>query len=168
MDCAQENRVSARNSFHHLQPHTGDIGHSGIWPRRSRTGPRSNQRRGRGTCSLGNLSTVALAVVVLEIDAAAKNRQTGTDRSQPGPLVTGLKGALKSPLLWGPVLGMAVLLAKVHLPSVVTKSLDLIGSATSGVAIFSVGLVLAAYPVCLSPGVFAGSLARVSRCNPRR
>lgn len=57
---------------------------------------------------------------------------------------------------------MAVVLAKVHLPSLVTNSLDLIGSATSGVALFSAGLVLAAYPVRLAPGVFAGSLARVA------
>jgi len=114
-----------------------------------------------GLVALAIFLTVALAVVFLEVDAAAKN-QTGTDRSQPGPVVTGLKGALKTPLLWGPVLGMAVVLAQVPLPSVVVNSLELIGSATSGVAIFSVGLVLAAYPVRLSPGVFAGSLARVA------
>ena len=76
--------------------------------------------------------------------------------------MTGLKGGLESPLLWGPVLGIAVVLARVHLPSVVAMSLELIGSATSGVAVFSVGLVLAAYPVRLSAGVFAGSLARVT------
>lgn len=115
-----------------------------------------------GLVALAIYLTVALAVVFLEIDAATKNRETRTDRSKPSPVITGLQGALKSPLLWGPVLGIAVVLAKVHLPTIVTNSLDLIGSATSGVAVFSVGLVLAAYPVCLSPGVFAGSLARVA------
>lgn len=77
-------------------------------------------------------------------------------------MITGLQGALKSPPLWGPVLGIAVVLAKIHLPPVVGRSLDLIGSATSGVALYNAGLVLVAYPVRFSPGVFAGSLARVS------
>ena len=114
-----------------------------------------------GLVALAIFLTIPVAVVFLEIDAAANHRQTGTDRLQPSPVVTGLKGGLKSPLLWGPVLGIAVVLTQVHLPSVVVSSLELIGSATSGVAVFSVGLVLAAYPVRLSPGVFAGSLARV-------
>lgn len=86
----------------------------------------------------------------------------GTDRLKRSPTITGLKGGLKSPLLWGPLLGIAVVLARVHLPAVVVSSLELIGSATSGVAVFSVGLVLAAYPVSFSPGVLAGSLARVA------
>ena len=115
-----------------------------------------------GLVALAIYLTVALAVVFLEIDAAAKNRGTGTDRSKSRLVMTGLKGGLESPLLWGPILGIAVVLARVHLPSVVASSLELIGSATSGVAIFSVGLVLAAYPVRLSAGVFAGSLARVT------
>jgi predicted permease len=67
-----------------------------------------------GLVALAIYLTVALAVVFLEIDAAAKNRGTRTDRSKPRLVMTGLKGGLKSPLLWGPVLGIAVVLAKVH------------------------------------------------------
>src|SRR4029077_6605579 len=95
-------------------------------------------------------------------DVCSSDLGTGTDRSKSRLVMTGLKGGLESPLLWGPVLGIAVVLARVHLPAVVAMSLELIGSATSGVAVFSVGLVLAAYPVRLSAGVFAGSLARVT------
>jgi|ERR1051325_1916236 predicted permease len=114
-----------------------------------------------GLVALAIYLTVALAVVFLEIDAAERNRETRIDGPESSPIVTGLKGGLKSPLLWGPVLGVIVVLARVHLPSVVANSLGLVGSATSGVAVFSVGLLLAAYPVRLSLGVFAGSLARV-------
>jgi len=106
--------------------------------------------------------TVPLAIVLLEMDAAAKNRAAGTTTSTANPVTTGLKAGLKSPLLWGPLLGIAVVVAKIHVSSVVTSSLELIGSATSGVAVFSVGLVLAAHPVRFSAGVFAGSLARVA------
>jgi malonate transporter and related proteins len=115
-----------------------------------------------GLVALAIFLTIPVAIVFLEIDAAAKNRQTRTDRSKPSPVVIGLKGGLKSPLLWGPVFGIAVVLARVHLPPVIVSCLKLIGSATSGVAVFTVGLVLAAYPVRFSLGVFAGSLARVT------
>jgi predicted permease len=81
-------------------------------------------------------------------------------------VVIGLKGGLKSPLLWGPVLGIAVVLARVHLPPVVVSSFELIGSATSGVAAFTVGLVLAAYPVRFALGVLLVP-SRVSWCNRR-
>jgi predicted permease len=40
--------------------------------------------------------------------------------------------------------------------------LELIGSATSGVAVFAVGLILAANPVHLSRDVWFGSLARIT------
>jgi len=115
-----------------------------------------------GLVALAINLTVPLAVVLLEMDAAARNRAAGTTTSTANPVMTGLKAGLKSPLLWGPLLGIAVVVAKIHVSSVVTSSLELIGAATSGVAVFSVGLVLAAHPVQLSAGVLAGSLARVA------
>jgi len=115
-----------------------------------------------GLVALAINLTVPLAVVLLEMDAAARNRAAGTTTSTANPVMTGLKAGLKSPLLWGPLLGIAVVVAKIHVSSVLSSSLELIGSATSGVAVFSVGLVLAAHPVRLSPGVLAGSVARVA------
>jgi predicted permease len=106
--------------------------------------------------------TVPLAVVLLEMDAAAKQEQVATDPAKPSAVLTGISAGLKSPLLWAPILGIAVVLASIHLPTVVASCFELIGSATSGVAVFAVGLVLASHPVRLSPGVFAGSLARVT------
>jgi len=123
-----------------------------------------------GPTSAGAVGLVALAinlvvppaVVLLEMDAAAKNQQAAMAASKPSAIVTGLNAGLKSPLLWAPIAGVAVVLAGIHLPAVIGGSFELIGSATSGVAVFAVGLVLAAHPVRLSPGVFLGSLARVT------
>jgi malonate transporter and related proteins len=123
-----------------------------------------------GTTSAGAVGLVALAinlvvppaVVLLEMDAAAKNQQAARDPSKPSAVLTGLSAGLKSPLLWGPILGITVVLASIHLPSVVTACLDLIGSATSGVAVFAVGLVLAAHPVRFSLEVLVGSLGRIT------
>ena len=106
--------------------------------------------------------TVPPAVVLLEMDAAAKHQQVATDPSKPSAALAGLSAGLKSPLLWAAILGIAVVLASIHLPAVVASCFELIGSATSGVAVFAVGLILAAHPVRLSPGVFAGTLARIA------
>ncbi len=115
-----------------------------------------------GLVALAINLTVPPAVVLLEMDAAAKNQPGATDHSKPNPILTGINAGLKSPLLWGPILGIAFVLAKIHLPAMITGCFELIGSATSGVAVFAVGLVLAAQPVRLSPLVFAGSFARVT------
>ena len=88
----------------------------------------------------------------------SKDLRVATDPSKPSAIITGLK----SPLLWAPILGIAVVLLSIHLPPVVASCFELIGSATSGVAVFAVGLVLAAHPVRFSPTVLIGSLARVT------
>lgn len=77
-------------------------------------------------------------------------------------ILTEISAGLKSPLLWAPILGIVVVLASIHLPAVVASCFELIGSATSGLAVFAVGLILAAQPVRLTPGVFGGSLARIT------
>jgi predicted permease len=115
-----------------------------------------------GLVALSINFTVPLAMVLLEVDAAGKNKTTTTAPHKPSPVMTGLNAGLKSPLLWGPVLGIIVTLAGLHLPATVASCLELIGSTTGGVAVFAVGLVLAANPVRMSPIVGIGSIARVS------
>ena len=106
--------------------------------------------------------TVPLAVVLLAMDEATKRSQTGAGASSRSPVLTGLRAGLKSPLLWAPILGIILTLSGHHLPMQVAACFDLIGSATSGVAVFAVGLVLAAHPILISKAVIFGSLARVS------
>jgi predicted permease len=116
-----------------------------------------------GLVALAINLTVPPAVILLEMDAAAAKDQTAAaDPSKPSALVTGLNAGLKSPLLWAPILGITVVLLSIHLPAVVASCFELIGSATSGVAVFAVGLVLAAHPVRLSRAVLVGTLARVT------
>src|ERR1700720_4108573 len=94
-----------------------------------------------GLVALAINLTVPPAVVLLEMDAAAKHQQAGPGASQRNPVLTGLNAGLKSPLLWGPILGISVVLVGIHLPRVVASCFELIGSCTSGVAVFAVGLV---------------------------
>jgi len=114
-----------------------------------------------GLVALSINFTVPLAVVLLELDAAGKRTEMAGS-SRPSPVLTGLSAGLKSPLLWGPILGITITLTGHHLPMPVAACFELIGSATSGVAVFAVGLVLAANPVKVSLGVLVGSLARVT------
>ena len=115
-----------------------------------------------GLVALAINLTAPPAVVLLEMDAAAKNQQVATNRSKPSAIVTGLNAGLKSPLLWAPILGITVVLLNIRLPAVLASCFELIGSATSGVAVFAVGLVLAAHPVRLSRAVLVKTLGRVT------
>jgi predicted permease len=105
---------------------------------------------------------VALKSALLKVDAAEKHGETRPSIPKSSPVVIGLSSGLKSPLLWGPILGITVTLAGLHLPAAIAACFELIGSCTSGVAVFAVGLVLAAHSVRLSPTVLVGSLARVT------
>ena len=115
-----------------------------------------------GLIALAINLTVPPAVVLLEMDAASKEKQNDTTSTKQNPILTGLSAGLKSPLLWAPILGVAIVLAGFHLPKVVASCFELIGSTTSGVAVFAVGLILAAHPVSLSRAVFIGTLGRIT------
>jgi predicted permease len=115
-----------------------------------------------GLIALAINLTVPPAVVLLEMDAASKQQQTASSSTKPNPILTGLGAGLKSPLLWGPILGISLVLAGFHLPKVVASFFELIGSTTSGVAVFAVGLTLAAHPISLSRAVFIGTLGRIT------
>jgi len=115
-----------------------------------------------GLIALAINLTVPPAVVLLEMDAASKQKQNDSSSTKQNPVLTGLSAGLKSPLLWAPILGVAIVLAGFHLPKVVASCFELIGSTTSGVAVFAVGLILAAHPVSLSRAVFIGTLGRIT------
>lgn len=113
-----------------------------------------------GLVALAINLTVPPAIILLEMDAASK-QQIASNSTKQNPILTGLVAGLTSPLLWAPILGIAVVLAGYHLPMVAASSFELIGSTTSGVAVFAVGLVLAAHRVSLSRAVLLGTLGRI-------
>ena len=115
-----------------------------------------------GLVALAINLTVPPAVILLEMDAASKQQQIASSSTKQNPILTGLGAGLKSPLLWAPILGVAIVLAGLHLPKIVASCFELIGSTTSGVAVFAVGLILAAHPISLSRAVFIGTLGRIT------
>ena len=113
-----------------------------------------------GLMALAINLTVPPAVVLLEMDAASKQQQTASTKQNP--VLSGLASGVTSPLLWAPILGVSLVLAGIQLPKVVASCFQLIGSTTSGVAVFAVGLILAAHPISLSRAVLLGTLGRIT------
>jgi malonate transporter and related proteins len=120
-----------------------------------------------GDTSTGTVGLVALAInlvmpiaiILLEIESASASGSKASRRTQ---VLTGLKTGLQSPLLWAPVFGILLVLAGIHLPKEIASALEMIGSATSGVAVFTVGLTLAAHAFHFSKVVILGALARIT------
>ena len=123
-----------------------------------------------GDTSTGTVGLVALAInfvmpmaiIFLEMDSAKTGTAPAGPSSHRAQVLGGLKSGLKSPLLWAPVLGILVVLTGLHIPKEVASSFEMIGSATSGVAVFAVGLTLAAHSFHLSKTVLLGALGRVT------
>ena len=117
-----------------------------------------------GSTSTGTVGLVALAInlvmslaiILLEIETV------GGGASRSAQVRNGLKGGLKSPLLWAPILGIVAVMAGLPIPKDAASALEMIGSATSGVAVFTVGLTLAAHAFHLSRAVILGTLGRIT------
>jgi malonate transporter len=117
-----------------------------------------------GLVALSINLVVPATVVLLEVDAA--RRGTVAKGGPPSsPILSGLSSGLKSPLLWGPILGIAIVITRIPLPRVIVACFQLIGSTTSGVAVFAVGLVLAAHAFQFSRVVLLGTLGRITIQN---
>jgi malonate transporter len=123
-----------------------------------------------GDTSSGTVGLVALAInlvvpaaiILLEVSATGMGAVSAPSSSRRAQIVAGLMSGLKSPLLWGPVLGIAVVLLGLHIPKYIASCFEMIGSATSGVAVFTVGLTLAAHVFQLSKSVILATLGRIT------
>jgi predicted permease len=123
-----------------------------------------------GDTSTGTVGLVALAVnlvmpmgvIFLEVESSGTATSSGQPSSRKSQVIAGLKSGLRSPLLWAPVVGIVVVLVGIRIPKDVASSFAMIGSATSGVAVFAVGLTLAAHAFHLTRTVLVATLARIT------
>ncbi|MFY9762585.1 MAG: AEC family transporter, partial [Xanthobacteraceae bacterium] len=65
-----------------------------------------------------------------------------------------------APVVWAPVLALVLVLAGVQLPDVLVNAMKLLGSATTGVALFATGIVLFAQRITVSRFVVGAVAAR--------
>lgn len=90
---------------------------------------------------VGNLiSSFVLIPLTLTLLEAGASEQKGKKTSVV--VMTSIMSAIKKPLVWGPLIGILMAVFHIPLPEVGQKSFKLIGEATSGVALFSMGLLL--------------------------
>lgn len=94
----------------------------------------------------GALLAAPITLVIL----AGGNAAGGGAPSAAGRFVHALVHLLRRPVVFGPLLGVAVSALGWHLPGAAVRALTLIGQAAPGAALFLTGLVLSAQPVRLS------------------
>ncbi len=93
--------------------------------------------------NISNIVLVPLTIVLCTISQAADRAGA---KVSPGALIwQALLQAVKAPVVWAPLLALVLVFIGVSVPSVVDAALTLIGSATSGVALFVAGLSIAAH-----------------------
>ena len=90
--------------------------------------------------------------------------EAGKSAGQGGPiwkrLVSSIGKAVIKPIVLAPVLGVVLAFLGVQLPHLLGISLDLIGRAAGGVALFLTGMILSAQSVKLNANVAAGAFLK--------
>lgn len=100
-----------------------------------------------------------ITVTVLEY---AQQRSAGGQSPRVAALVgKGLLNSLKQPVVLAPLLATLLVLLSVSVPTEIESMLNLIGSATAGVAVFVAGLIVAAYHVKVTREIVANTLVKM-------
>lgn len=77
----------------------------------------------------------------------------GVSGQQKNSSIQAILNSLKQPVVWAPLLAVALVLCEIHVPEAVYPSLDLIAKANSGVAVFAAGLALATVKFSVGPEI---------------
>jgi malonate transporter len=95
---------------------------------------------------------------------AAPASSAGPSRAAPAVAQESLGqhvlSALKQPVVWAPVLALVLVIAGVQLPHALVNATKLLGSSTTGVALFASGIVLFAQRITVSRFVVGAVAAR--------
>ena len=104
-----------------------------------------------------NLVQVPITVVLAEIELSQK----ASKHSNLGQVFrTSMLKAIKTPIIWAPILAIVLVLTGVKIPDLLDKMLSLIGAASSGTAAFLTGLTLAVHALKLNYEVIFNSISK--------
>jgi len=92
--------------------------------------------------------------------ASAAGPPPAASAAARGGLRQHVRSAVTAPVVWAPVLALVLVLAGVQLPEVLVNAMKLLGSATTGVALFATGIVLFAQRITVSRFVVGAVAAR--------
>lgn len=96
------------------------------------------------------IAIVAIVVnaITIPIGLYLLNAGGGGDKTADGaPKANALLSALKEPVVWAPVLAVALVVVGIKVPAAFDPTFKLLAQANSSVAVFAAGLTLAAYKV---------------------
>ena len=109
--------------------------------------------------TLSAVTMIPLTLVLLEIHHQRTIRGEGQRVSSL--ILQSLANTLKKPMVWAPLIGLALVVAGARVPPLIDNMLMLIGSSTSGASIFLAGLIIAAYEIRLNGEVIANALVKM-------
>ena len=125
------------------------------------------QQPGRGPAlplrpafAAGNAGPTAIAMQGQAAPASAADPPPAAPAAARGGLGQHVRSAVTAPVVWAPVLALVLVLAGVQLPEVLVNAMKLLGSATTGVALFATGIVLFAQRITVSRFVVGTVAAR--------
>lgn len=88
-----------------------------------------------------NVFIVPLATIMIKLHIARESKQHTSTASLIGHSI--FDAIFKTPFVWAPLLAFILVFLNLHTPLVVNNSLELIGKATAGLAVFVAGMTVA-------------------------
>ncbi|UNM97129.1 AEC family transporter [Ignatzschineria rhizosphaerae] len=93
-----------------------------------------------------NLFQVPFAIYILSMDENSDNRSLKA-------IGNNIKKTFIEPVVWAPITAFILLIANVSIPDNIRSAFQLLGNASSGVALFSAGIMMYSYQVTFSKNV---------------
>ena len=109
--------------------------------------------------TLSAITMIPLTLALLEIHHQPTTRSEG--QRIPSLILVSLGNTLRKPMVWAPLIGLALVLTGARVPQLLDNMLMLIGSSTSGASIFLAGLIIAAYQIRLNGEVIGNALVKM-------
>jgi malonate transporter and related proteins len=116
--------------------------------------------RPRPAFAAGGAGQTATAMQAQAAPAPAAGPPPAASAAASGSLGQRVRSAVTAPVVWAPVLALVLVLAGVQLPEVLVNAMKLLGSATTGVALFATRIVLFAQRITVSRFVVGAVAAR--------
>ncbi len=112
------------------------------------------------TVAVGSLMTNLVMVPLGLILLGIATRASQVDLA-PQSVAAIVLASVQQPMVWAPLLGFLLVLGGVVLPDPLIRSINLLGSATAGVALFASGIVLRAQRPTFSLAIAASVVGRL-------
>lgn len=105
-----------------------------------------------------NVFIVPLATIIIKMTLAKEKKNQSSVIQLVGSSL--YQAIFKTPFVWAPLIAFILVFLNIQMPSVVLNSLELIGKATAGVAVFVAGMTIAANQFKMSGEVLIISILK--------